>query len=277
VRAEDADLMTDLDFHRNFMANSGWRNPLLKNKRSRFVSNLMYNAGRYFMQMAGGSETDAISNHYVQKEPNPAAGVHEFDAIPVTQDSRYPTGTASIHLSGNVGPSNPTGALDNWAAMARAIRHENAENKGAGETLLDARYRRDQPLAPVGVPISVVPAIPAGSLAAALLPTVGCSARLDPDGKWVPVRDAADERVIAEFRSRTQGMVPATETEVGGYPRIKGGAQYPDANHNGMSDQWEARHRVSGHAADADGDGYTNLEEFLNGTDPNRAEQVRDL
>ena len=42
-----------------------------------------------------------------------------------------------------------------------------------------------------------------------------------------------------------------------------------------MPDKWEARHGLDAKkafdgAADADKDGYTNLEEFLNGTDPGR-------
>ena len=49
-----------------------------------------------------------------------------------------------------------------------------------------------------------------------------------------------------------------------------------DKDRDGMADEWEAAHGLSAtdpgdHRNDADDDGYTNLEEYLNGTDPNAA------
>jgi hypothetical protein len=41
-----------------------------------------------------------------------------------------------------------------------------------------------------------------------------------------------------------------------------------DDDDDGMADAWEAEHGVTAHADDADGDGYTNLEEFINATHP---------
>lgn len=50
---------------------------------------------------------------------------------------------------------------------------------------------------------------------------------------------------------------------------IKGGA------HDGMPDLWEQEHQLDSNktadgSSDADGDGYTNVEEYLHRTDPNR-------
>lgn len=47
----------------------------------------------------------------------------------------------------------------------------------------------------------------------------------------------------------------------------------PDRDRDGMPDAWEERHGLnpddaSDGPADRDGDGYTNLEAFLNGSDP---------
>jgi hypothetical protein len=47
----------------------------------------------------------------------------------------------------------------------------------------------------------------------------------------------------------------------------------PDRDHDGMPDDWETRFKLnpddaSDSAADSDHDGYTNIEEFINGTDP---------
>ena len=59
----------------------------------------------------------------------------------------------------------------------------------------------------------------------------------------------------------------------GGWPGLKSGPVLPDSDHDGMPDDWEVRHGLnprdpSDAAADPDHDGYTNVEEYLNGTDP---------
>jgi len=101
-----------------------------------------------------------------------------------------------------------------------------------------------------------------------LLPEVGASRRLDEHGRWVPNRDPVDARLIREYRSGTGKLIASVE-EGGGFPSIAAGTPYPDADNDGMPDRWEeARHldpAKNDSAADRDGDGYTNLEEFLNG------------
>lgn len=77
-------------------------------------------------------------------------------------------------------------------------------------------------------------------------------------------RDAADTRIVNETRN-CQGVVLRNESQIpGGFPVIASGTPYPDADADGMDDAWEIAHGVTSHTADADGDGYTNLEEFLN-------------
>lgn len=77
-------------------------------------------------------------------------------------------------------------------------------------------------------------------------------------------RDAADTRIVEEARTCT-GRILRNESDIaGGYPVLAGGTPYPDADADGMSDSWEAAHGVSDPNGDADKDGYTNLEEFLN-------------
>jgi pectate lyase len=87
-----------------------------------------------------------------------------------------------------------------------------------------------------------------------------------------PLRDAVDERVIREVRERRSRTIhdPA---EVGGWPDLPAGVPLADTDHDGMPDEWEMQHRLGvsdlkDGNSDLDGDGYTNLEEYLNGTDP---------
>ena len=72
----------------------------------------------------------------------------------------------------------------------------------------------------------------------------------------------------------TKGFV-TDPSEVGGYPDYKG-KPYQDSDGDGMSDDWEKKHGLnpndpSDASGDLNGDGYTNIEEFINGTDPRGA------
>jgi hypothetical protein len=87
-------------------------------------------------------------------------------------------------------------------------------------------------------------------------------------GVLVPQRDTVDLRVLADVRNGT-GRLVDDPSHVGGWPWLAAGTPSPDGDHDGMSDPWEAGHGLdpgdaSDRNGDADGDGYTNLEEFLN-------------
>jgi hypothetical protein len=91
-------------------------------------------------------------------------------------------------------------------------------------------------------------------------------------GATRPARDAVDERVLALIQAG-EGHIIDSQTEVGGWPPLKQAAPPQDTDRDGMPDAWETQHGLdpndgSDHAGDLDDDGYTNLEEFLNDTDP---------
>ena len=97
---------------------------------------------------------------------------------------------------------------------------------------------------------------------------------LDTVGASLPVRDAVDARIIRQVRERT-GTIIDSQKQVGGWPLLKSLPAPLDSDHDGMPDAWETAHGLNPRdPADAnrdnDGDGYTNLEEYINGTDPNR-------
>ena len=63
--------------------------------------------------------------------------------------------------------------------------------------------------------------------------------------------------------------------QVGGYPDYKG-APYQDSDGDGLPDDWEKKQGLnpsnpSDAAGDLNGDGYTNIEDFINGLDPKAA------
>ena len=79
-------------------------------------------------------------------------------------------------------------------------------------------------------------------------------------------RDAVDSRVVEGVRAR-DGRIIDSQAQVGGWPVLPPGAAAPDSDDDGMPDAWEKVHgldpaRADG-AADRDGDGWTNLEDYL--------------
>jgi pectate lyase len=96
-------------------------------------------------------------------------------------------------------------------------------------------------------------------------------------GATLPARDAVDQRIIECVRTGqpTAGQrgIIRTPDDAGGWPIYRSAPPAPDADHDGMPDAWESKHGLnradaSDGARDTDGDGYTNVEEFLNQTDP---------
>ncbi len=83
------------------------------------------------------------------------------------------------------------------------------------------------------------------------------------------VRDAVDLRIVAGVRDRS-GRLINSQTDVGAWPNLKSGPAWVDSDGDGMPDHWERAHgfapkdRADG-AKDPDGDGFTNLEDWLNG------------
>jgi hypothetical protein len=97
---------------------------------------------------------------------------------------------------------------------------------------------------------------------------------LDSAGCTLPMRDAVDRRVVADVRTGRARLID-DPAEVGGWPELAPGEPPADADHDGMPDEWERRHGFdpadpADGGQDADGDGYTNVEESLNATDPRR-------
>jgi hypothetical protein len=80
-------------------------------------------------------------------------------------------------------------------------------------------------------------------------------------------RDPVDERIVGSVRDRS-GRLIDSQNEVGGWPELARGEPWRDGDGDGMPDDWERAHRLdpgdaSDGARDTDGDGYTQLENWL--------------
>jgi hypothetical protein len=92
-------------------------------------------------------------------------------------------------------------------------------------------------------------------------------------------RDAVDSRIINEIRTGTakfgaswrgggKGIIDS-QKDVGGWPELASTPAPPDSDHDGMPDDWEKSNGLNpadpaDGPLDADQDGYTNVEEYLN-------------
>jgi hypothetical protein len=91
-------------------------------------------------------------------------------------------------------------------------------------------------------------------------------------GATLPKQDAVDVRILNEVIDGT-GRIINDEDEVGGWPELKYTEPLQDSDRDGMPDDWEVRYGFDTNDPadrndDNDEDGYTNLEEYLNGTEP---------
>ncbi len=81
-------------------------------------------------------------------------------------------------------------------------------------------------------------------------------------------RDSYDDRIVNDIITG-KGRVIDKPSDVGGWPVLETGTAYVDTDKDGMPDSWETAHGLNPNdpadgSLDRDGDGYTNVEEFLN-------------
>jgi hypothetical protein len=85
-------------------------------------------------------------------------------------------------------------------------------------------------------------------------------------------RDAVDTRVVKDV-TQHGGKLLDSQEQVGGWPILQPAVAPLDTDQDGMPDAWESAHGLDARNsndgnADANGDGYTNLEDYLNSLAP---------
>jgi hypothetical protein len=176
--------------------------------------------------------------------PSTHRPVHTYNGSPI------PSG--SFYTLDNLSDVTPLPSSDPWLIMGSATGTWP-------DYILD---RSAQRLTPWPVPGDcAIAADPAANVVDLVLADVGAN---------LPARDSLDQRLVAEAQDGTGD--PGFGSSIlnhEDWPVLANGTPYPDTDVDGMADTWEtARGLDPGDPGDGplddDGDGYTNLEEFLN-------------
>ena len=238
--------------HHCLFAHNVGRNPYVNLTRSGtpgvvdYVNNVVYNHGPYVCGEVHGCLRMNYVGNFIRLGPN---GIR---TKPQGLDIYGADKRAKVYVRDNVWPGMPAEGRDDWQVIGKPV---GPEGRFAPRAL-----RLPEP---AGAPaVATEPAVEAYEH---VLRYAGCTR---------PVRDVVDARTIAEVRAGT-GRIIDTQEEVGGWPNYASALPPSDVDHDGMPDAWETRFKFDPNNADdgsedADGDGYTNVEEFLNETDPAR-------
>ncbi|MBC7185543.1 MAG: pectate lyase [Calditrichaeota bacterium] len=233
-------------FHHNLLAHHSSRNPRFNGSRYHgeperelvdFRNNVVYNWGGQSAYGGERGQQNVVANYY---KFGPATGPKSRIVEPWDDKGRW-------YVADNFVFGFPQVTADNWAGGVQ------------GKFWQKVRAENPFPCAPVVTHTA--------EQAYTLV--------LAHAGAVLPRRDAVDARIVeevasgkAKFGRGGRGLIDS-QTEVGGWPVLRDGTPPADSDHDGMPDQWEVEHgldplEAKDGSVDPDGDGYTNLEDYLN-------------
>ena len=270
-------------FHHNLWACNTGRNPSVgMGGDFTFINNVLFNW--VHRTVDGGDNTSHynIINNYLKPGPaTPKAPIAYRLLKPETaRGKNAPKEYGKAYVNGNITEGNDAVTKDNWAG--------GVQTDGEGDDSMLAAARVSEPFKHAALPIQ-----PAKDAYETVLASAGAT---------LPKRDPVDLRVINMVRTgevatkkpenisddlddvgytkeRVHDLVALIDkgiitdpSQVGGYPEYKG-QPHADADKDGMPDAWETKYGLNPNdaadaAKDLSGDGYTNIEKYINGIDP---------
>ncbi|MFW9624922.1 polysaccharide lyase [Bacteroides graminisolvens] len=264
-------------FMRNLWASNAGRNPSIGwNGIFNFVNNVTYN---WVHRSVDGGDYTALYNminNYFKPGPLTPKNTPVGHRILKPESGRSKLGYyvfGRVHASGNIMEGYDAITKDNWAGGIQV--QEQANTDGYTENM-----KWNEPF-----PMPHLTIMPAKDAYKYVLKNAGAT---------IPSRDIVDERIIEEVEtgkpyyvegldpnsfyqfehrrlpndSYKQGIITDI-SQVGGYPEYKG-TPYVDTDGDGMPDAWEKANGLnpndpSDAVKDCTGDGYTNIEKYING------------
>lgn len=266
-------------YHHNLMAHHGSRNPRIGTGIGYFDyrNNVIYNWG--YNSTYGGENTDAtdatkafmvinmVNNYYKPGPATQSGGISYRLANPGYRAAK--TDYGKWYIAGNVMGGNATITADNWSGNGIQPQGDS------GDYLI---FKLTSPW--VAMPIVPQTATEAYS---SVLDNVGASLKRDAVDTHVIYDtrngDATYEGTYSSFsgngvmdKTKKCGIIDS-QSDVGGWPVLNSTPAPTDTDHDGMPDVWETAHGLNPNdAADRNtvaANGYTNLENYLNGIEFN--------
>jgi len=264
---------------RNLFANNISRNPSVGMWGDfAFVNNVLYN---YWNRTVDGGDYrsmwNMINNYY---KPGPITPKDKPISYRIAKPQKGSIDSliwGRIYAHGNITEGNDIVSKDNWEG---GIQIDNMSLEKAKEHFHIIKSNTPFPMAHMKI-------LPAKESYEWVLENAGAN---------IPKRDPVDARIVRQIRTGkvevkkgldhkptgyNKRRLPADSykygiitdiSQVGGYPEYKG-EPYKDSDGDGMPDWWEIKYGLdpndpSDANGDLNGDGYTNIEKFINGIDP---------
>ena len=274
-------------FHHNLFACNTGRNPSIGwGDFFDYRNNVIFNWRHRTMDGGDASSVVNVINNYYKPGPACYPGSIRYRICKPEiryQENRFP-GSGKWYVAGNVVVGNEKVTKDNWDGGVQPSGPGIAPSVEGDDRF--APWLASQPTISIE---EVFASIKVDKPWDAPLVTMQTAEQayelvLASGGALLPRRDAVDVRVIEMVRTGKvtfdKGIIDSPD-EVGGYPKYQG-TPYVDSDGDGMPDDWEIKNGLnpndaSDAAMDKDNDGYTNLEEYLNGTDPTKFVDYKDL
>ncbi len=229
---------TRCSVHHNLLADCNSRMPRIQGGRHAFVNNVVYDWGWLTGTFSREPEVNFIGNYYKRGPSSQALKA-------ITQEADE---LGRVYVRGNRSPDRPNDTLPEWEPIvnAPAAGHQSAE--------------------PFAMPALTIQRA-----------EEAYDAVLAGAGAILPARDAIDRRIVRQVRLGMGVKIDRPEqiADCGSTPATQSDAANPqsaevprDRDGDGMPDDWEVAQgfdpvEPADGASDADGDGYSNLEEYL--------------
>ncbi|AOZ99229.1 thrombospondin type 3 repeat-containing protein [Flavobacterium commune] len=269
-------------FMRNLWANNISRNCSIGMYGDfNFVNNVVFNWWNRSLDGGDYRSMFNIINNYFKPGPiTPKGEPISYRILKPESGYMVPKTFGRAYVNGNFIDGVPEVTKDNWNG---GVQLENLSFEEAKDKLAYIKQSKAFPMPQITI-------MSAEAAYEFVLNNVGAT---------LPKRDAVDERVIKQVRTGTieykdglensigkefiKRRLPADSykkgiithpDQVGGYPNYKGKA-YKDSDNDGIPDAWEKKYGLNPKDAsdangDLNGDGYTNIEKYINGIDPNQ-------